>query len=646
MWNEFFTFPGWYRILLGAVLLVYTVRMPMRPPCFTGVCCIPVILILRDLMSYWLPGGSLVLLSEFAVMGMYVCMFDAYRDKKRGRIFILCLAPIMGLLTLYAYASDMWLQMYILQVLVLAAAAVVMFVRMNAISPKNVRHGLLLEQTKDIFTAFYITVLVLETLLPSRSFFYQGLLLPSTFLLHALVIRHYYHEYRAQFEKRLQFAHSYINSVFDFIRKVNEALSEHSAVKQVMDFVIESVIENTHADSGVIFLYNEKEKSLKVSSLQGFYPPPYPIPEIVKQKVGKVEVYFRSKPIPLGETFIGKCAENRTPLYIHNSAKNQLTGELVEDAFNYSSSLIVLPLVSSDRLMGVLSIALREKEHHFTQEDFERSKVFADYTASTIEALYNYMELLEKREMERDIEIAGGIQRNLFPKELPQSTSISISAQTIPARGVSGDYYDFIQLPDDQRIGCLVCDVAGKGIPASLVMVMIRTIVHLIASKQLEARDFVSFINRGVAGNVGIERFATLSFLLIDPGSGKAQYCNAAHHPLLVFRKERGEFEQIDSEGVPVGIDAEWEYPQTHFSLKEGDLMVLYTDGITEAMNTEDEQFGFDRLKAAIQASADLSPDEVKQNIFAAIDRFVGQADQHDDETLVVLRKSLTRAGV
>jgi len=241
--------------------------------------------------------------------------------------------------------------------------------------------------------------------------------------------------------------------------------------------------------------------------------------------------------------------------------------------------------------------------------------------------------------MEREVEIAGGIQRNLFPRELPRNSNIVISAETIPARGVSGDYYDIIELPNDVRIGCLVCDVAGKGIPASLVMVMIRTIVHLIADRSLDAKDFVSFINRGVAGNVGIERFATLSFLLMNPETGEAQYCNAAHHPLLIFRKSSADFEQIDSEGVPIGIDAGWEYPQTTFSLYEGDLMVLYTDGITEAMNIHDEQFGFTRLKEVIALHAEHGPDEVKESIFKSIDKFVGSASQHDDETLIVLRK-------
>jgi len=639
MWLAFFTSPNWFRLLMGTALMIYALRIPLKPPCYFGIIALPIILLLRDFVTFWLPERTWIILCEFLMAGMYMCVFDSYRNNRTGRIFLLSSLPVMGLFTFLVHRRPEVLFLYVIQILILVAAFAIMVSQMNAISPKNVRHGILLGKTREFFSRVYVVVLILEIVLPVESFFYQSMLLPGTFLLHSMVMYVYYRQYKIQFEKRLHFARSYINSVFDFIRKVNEALSEHIAVKQVMDFVIASVMDNTHADGGVIYLYDSREQVLKVSSISGRYPPPYPLPDIVKQKVGKVEVYIKSKPISPGETLIGKSAETRSPVFISHTARNPETSRLIQDEFNYCSSLIVLPLLASGKLMGVMSIVSIDKDHHFTQEDFERCQVFGDYTALTIEALYNYMELLEKREMEREVEIAGGIQRNLFPRELPQNAFIDISAQTIPARGVSGDYYDIIQMPGNPRIGCLVCDVAGKGIPASLVMVMIRTIVHLIADKELNARDFVTFINRGVAGNVGIERFATLAFLLINPESGEAQYCNAAHHPLLVFRKASGDFEQIDSEGVPVGIDSEWEYPQTNFNLMQDDVMILYTDGITEAMDMGDRQFGLSRLKEVIQKYADLPPEEIKDRVFEAIDRFVGTASQHDDETLIVMRK-------
>src|SRR6056297_1024516 len=450
----------------------------------------------------------------------------------------------------------------------------------------------------------------------------------------------YYLQSEMETEENLKFTRSYINSVFNFIKNINEALSEHSAVQNVLDLVIASVVENTHADGGVILLYNEDDQKLRVRSIVGYYPPPFKVPSIVTQKIGKIDDYFKSKPLSLDGTYIGRAAREQSPLYIPHAEKSREIRELIKDDINYCSSLILIPLTVSGRLYGVLSIISRDPEHRFSEQDFERTQVFADYTSLTMDALYNYVELVEKREIEREVEIAGGIQRNLFPRELPSDSRVKISAQTIPARGVSGDYYDIIQLPQDNRMGILVCDVAGKGIPASLVMVMIRTILHLIADETRSASEFVSFINRGVAGNVGIERFATLSFLILNPMNGSAEYCNAAQHPLIVYQPSRQSFRQIDSEGVPVGIDATWDYPQTSFQIEKNDLLVFYTDGITEAMNSEDQQFGFDRLIKVIENNCSLPPEELKQKIFASIDEFVGEASQHDDETLIIVQKN------
>ena len=546
----------------------------------------------------------------------------------------------MALITVLALRSHEVPVWEVLHTLIVLVTFIFLMQQVYNVSTKNVREAEFVEHMRGYFSLYYVLILILEIFLGLESVVFSGVLLPATYLVHFSVFRMYYVQDAIEKEENLKFTRSYINSVFDFIKNINEALSEHSAVQKVLDFVISSVMETTHADGGVILLYNEEDQKLRVRSLSGYYPPPFRVPNIVTQKIGKIDAYFKSKPLSLNDTYIGRAAREQAPLFIPQAEKSHEISELIKDDINYCSSLILIPLAVSGRLYGVLSIISRDPEHRFTEQDFERTRVFADYTSLTIDALYNYMELVEKREIEREVEIAGGIQKNLFPKELPADSRLSISAQTIPARGVSGDYYDIIQLPGDNRLGILVCDVAGKGIPASLVMVMIRTILHLIAGETRSASDFVSFINRGVAGNVGIERFATLSFLILDPLNGSAEYCNAAHHPLLVYQPSSASFRQIDSEGVPVGIDAAWNYPQTSFQIEKNDLLIFYTDGITEAMNAHDQQFGFERLKKVIENNSGLPPADLKQEIFASIDEFVGEASQHDDETLIIVQKN------
>ncbi len=638
--GQFLVSPNWFRAILAIVLFIYAVRLPVRPPCFPAFVSIPLIFLLRDIALFFVQAQTIVLTAEYIVMSIYLCWVCGYRSRSDGRIFVIAVSPLMASITVLSLVSQEAPVWDVLHTLIVLITFIFLMQQVYNVSTKNVREAEFVEHMRGYFSLYYILILMLEIFVGVESLIFAGILLPATYLVHFSVFRMYYVQDAIEKEENLKFTRSYINSVFDFIKNINEALSEHSAVQNVLDFVIASVMETTHADGGVILLYNEDDQKLRVRSLSGYYPPPFRVPDIVTKKIGKIDAYFRSKPLTLNDTYIGRAAREQSPLYIPHAEKSPEVRDLIKDDINYCSSLILIPLAVSGRLYGVLSIISRDPEHRFSDQDFERTRVFADYTSLTIDALYNYMELVEKREIEREVEIAGGIQKNLFPKEVPADSRLSISAQTIPARGVSGDYYDIIQLPGDNRLGILVCDVAGKGIPASLVMVMIRTILHLIAGEARSASDFVSFINRGVAGNVGIERFATLSFLILNPMNGSAEYCNAAHHPLIVYQPSRQSFRQIDSEGVPVGIDATWDYPQTSFQIEKNDLLVFYTDGITEAMNSEDQQFGFDRLIKVIENNCSLPPEELKQKIFASIDEFVGEASQHDDETLIIVQKN------
>jgi sigma-B regulation protein RsbU (phosphoserine phosphatase) len=263
-----------------------------------------------------------------------------------------------------------------------------------------------------------------------------------------------------------------------------------------------------------------------------------------------------------------------------------------------------------------------------------------------MEALYNYTELIEKKEIEREVGIAADIQKWFLPAELPKIDGLDVAAASYPARGVSGDYYDVLPIPQKKGEGkgkaaVLICDVAGKGVPASLVMVMIRTIVHLIAGAGRSAGQIAGLVNRGVAGNVSIERFATFSYLMCDPASGAVEYANAGHHPLLLYRAAGDEFEKVDADGLPIGLDKKSSYSQVEVQLEPGDIALLYTDGIVEAMNAADEQFGEDRVREVLRGNGTsaASAEEIMRKLYDELESFVDGAPQHDDETLIVMKK-------
>jgi anti-anti-sigma factor len=216
--------------------------------------------------------------------------------------------------------------------------------------------------------------------------------------------------------------------------------------------------------------------------------------------------------------------------------------------------------------------------------------------------------VLEKRQME-----GGGHrrrdQRSCCPADLPQLSSGSLAAHSRPARRVSGDYYDVLPL-DQDKVALLVCDVAGKGIPAAMVMIMIRSITHLLVSPRLEAAATLTGINRGITGRIDVDHFATIGLCIYDQANRQAVYANAAHLPLLVYRASSSKLLRVDAEGLPIGVEREGKYGQRRFELERGDILILCTDGILEAMSPKSEQYGLKRLADVVRRLLPAWPGE------------------------------------
>jgi len=637
----FFSSPTWWRFLLSLLLFNYARTITSRPPFYRGLLAIPAVLGLRELLLAFYPSHEVLLLGESLILALYIGWLGAYRGETKAPALSALLAAAAVISLVLRAVLDRAGALVFLEYVILLSLLILFLFRLEHISALNTHGGEFIERIRSTLDTLYPAAVVLIAIVPYETLISKMIVLPASFGIHYFLLRSYRREAERQASMDLAQMHKYLNSTFDFMRTINEALSERTAIQQVIDYVTDAVIDSTGADGGAVLLVNSEQEELEVQSLKGYYPPPYRVPEITKKRVGKVQVYFRSTPIPLGQTVLGKAAQSRSPLFVRDSRHDSRLAEQNRDHYSYASSLIVLPLIASQRLFGVLTVAMRSPERLFTSQDFQRCTIFADYTALTIEAMYNYTEILEKREIEREVNIAADIQRHLQPEELPPLPGMDIAAGSKPARGVGGDYYDLITFSDSPRIGLLMCDVAGKGIPASLVMVMIRTVIHLLAPEAQSAAHAVSMINRGVAGQVGIERFATLSYLLLDPKKGEVEYCNAAHHPLLVYRAADESFDTFDTGGLPVGIDADAEFLPTTLKLRHGDLLLLCTDGITEAMDPEANQFGETRLRETILDGIEKREtcEEIRDRLFSEVEEFAGEQPQHDDQTLIVLRR-------
>ena len=246
-----------------------------------------------------------------------------------------------------------------------------------------------------------------------------------------------------------------------------------------------------------------------------------------------------------------------------------------------------------------------------------------------------YLAELERKKAE--LHIARDIQMSFLPEDLPEVPGLEVSALALPAKEVGGDFYDLIPLSED-RAAFVIADVAGKGVPAALFMALSRTVIRANAQNPRSAHEAICEANTLITADARSGMFVTLFYAVVDPVKKTLTYVNAGHNPPLIFRPGSSRPVELKGTGIILGVLPDADYREETFALESRDLIILYTDGITEAINSGKEQFGEQRLIETIMDSRDLSPDELVDRIRQAVADFSGDEPQFDDQTLMVLR--------
>jgi sigma-B regulation protein RsbU (phosphoserine phosphatase) len=246
--------------------------------------------------------------------------------------------------------------------------------------------------------------------------------------------------------------------------------------------------------------------------------------------------------------------------------------------------------------------------------------------------------MIKKKLLEEQFSIAEGIQISLIPTEKYFNTAVEVVGYYKSALGVGGDYYDYFKI-DDERIGVIISDVAGKGIPASLIMVQIQTVFTTYLNKDSKsAARLIETINNNLAETIQPGLFATVLFVIYNEKSREIMFSNAGHGPLEYFSASENRINKLLTETPPTGIMPGMEYKDTTFKLNSGDIVYMYTDGITEAMSINREEFGNDRLEEIIIKSSRKSAYEINNEIVEAVQKFTKGAEQSDDISLIIMK--------
>lgn len=305
---------------------------------------------------------------------------------------------------------------------------------------------------------------------------------------------------------------------------------------------------------------------------------------------------------------------------------------------------LLLPLGAQDKLLGFISLGPKRSDEPYSGADLRLLKSVAAQTGLALDnaRLMSAIaeEVAQRERLNREVEIAREVQERLFPQTLPPITGIDYAGSCRPALGVGGDYYDFLALPHGQ-LGIAIGDVAGKGISAALMMASLQASLRSEATRAPEnLASLVANVNRLIYEASAANRYATFFYAQFNPANRCLNYVNAGHNPPMLFRRENGSWQisRLQTGGTVVGLMENFPYEQGAVVLAPGDILVAFTDGISEAMNNSDDEWGEECLTQTIECCASLDPAKMIARIMQAADTFVAGAKQHDDMTLVILR--------
>jgi sigma-B regulation protein RsbU (phosphoserine phosphatase) len=303
---------------------------------------------------------------------------------------------------------------------------------------------------------------------------------------------------------------------------------------------------------------------------------------------------------------------------------------------------LVFPLRSAAGTFGFAAVGSRPGSRVYTETDREFGMGVVAQAVVAFENAWHQREIVERKQIERELALAATIQKNLFPAELPRLDGYTLAAMNRPARLVGGDYYDalVVDVPGGAARGLFcVADVSGKGIGASLLMSNIQATLRALLGREASLAELARCINDLLYSSTAENKYATAVFLTLEPSTGVCHYVSAGHTEALLVRRD-GTVVRFGATGLALGLFPGVAYEQEVFTLEPGDFVALYSDGISEAQSIDEDEYGVDRLIDSLRRHLHRGADAVLQGVIDDLDAFVGEAAQYDDITLLVLERN------
>lgn len=432
--------------------------------------------------------------------------------------------------------------------------------------------------------------------------------------------------------------------MFDFLHGLGENLQSLATARNMHRLVVNGVVKVVGARGGILYLRDKQTGGVSPAYVSTGCPPLVPLPEHARK-------LFNRNPRALrGHQQLRQIAEDN-PVLARVLASRAAFREadfpgMLEPGPGETpprrAPVMGGPMFLSGELLGMLVVAREAGSPPFSDNDFS---VFQSVTEQSGFALVNstiHRDAAEKQALERELQTASEIQRILFPDEDPEVPGYRVRGTNRPAHIVSGDYFDYLDAAPG-KTGVAIADVSGKGVAASLLSAMCRSVLRTVAPGNLSPADALGRLNELLYEDIREDMFISMAYLLLDHASTQITLARAGHDAPLVFRAASGEVERLTCPGLALGIDEGAVFRRVTrdftFHLDPGDILLLYTDGVNEALDIEGDEFGMDRLKAVIAQSAPKGPAALVDHLIASVREFVGDHPQSDDITLIAIQR-------
>ncbi len=406
--------------------------------------------------------------------------------------------------------------------------------------------------------------------------------------------------------------------------EVSAIINSSLDLNEVLRLVMEKAQEVMNAEASSVLLLNPETNRLEVQSALG------QVSDKVKETVS----------LEIGQGIAGWVAKTGKALNVPDVSKDpRFFGQVDQMTGFRTRSILAAPLEMKDNIIGVAEVINRRDGQPFDDDDVALFTAFCRGVAMAIENARMHKAMLERERLEQQLEAAKVIQESFLPRHLPVCPRhrYEVAAYYEPARAIGGDLYDFVHL-DDDRLGIVVGDVSGKGVPAALFMARLISDLHFHAKPGVPPDLTVKRVNEQLVERSQRGMFVTLVYAVLNAATGEFTFANAGHLPLLRLHKGSGRVETISEPvGIPLGVRTDVEYKTGQIQLNHGDLVVFLTDGVTEARDPQRRLFTLPSLIRELEGTWD-TPQRLLDHILSLLGQFRKGSQQTDDITLVVLK--------